>query len=533
MNELGLSKLIRILINEVLDKRVFCSIVFAIVALSIFVVGLNWPKVYESEVTILWTNRDPARTILQQPVSREELQVRIFDQIEIAKEIVFSNKILDVIIEEAGLGIDTNGNKLHRRQLEVVKGRLKSNLKLYNRGRKIMAFSYKDVDPEQAYVIVSIASELFLRETRVVKNKASQHAYDFINRQVLDYKDKLGNVNRQIIEFRQANVDLDSDTRTGVNARVNQLKANIKDTKLSLNELRVQKQSLETQLLTERQRIEQQLQAESQQAVSAEREGAFTERLQTLESNLDTLRLSYTENYPDIVHFKEQIKNLKLMMDQEDASNTGESTNESSGHEIIFVETPLYVQLAGEIADAETDIQTFFARVDESGKRLDTELLRASKVNALESQLEEMTRDLDVTQRIYDDLLTRRENARVSLNLQLENQGVRFRVQDPASIPVVPVGLRFIHFVIGSVPVALLVPLVIIFGLLYIDKSIRHEDNVDQELLALPVIGVVDYYPNRLDIKKQKLKTIFSLSIFATTGATLITLVILKLNHII
>ncbi len=533
MIDLSLDKQISIFLNEVLEKRVVISLFFAVITLAVVGVGINWPKEYESESSVLWSNRDPARAILQQPVSREDMEVRIHDQVDIAREIIYSNKILDEIIEKSELDADADGNKLDRRQLELVKGHLKLGIRIFNRGAKLIAIAYRNKDPQLAYLIVSNASELFIRETRAAKNKASQHAYDFIDRQVLDYKNKLDDVNRRIIVFRKKNVELDSDTRSSVNTRVNNLKASIRATKLSLNEARVQKHSLEEQLVTERQRIEQQLLAESHQASTVERVSANTERLLALQTSLDELRLSYTENYPDIVQIKEQIKNLKIQMQRENDEPISEIAVETNQADVPFVESQLYTQLAGEISDTETNIQTLIARIADSEGRLTIELERTNKVNALESQLVEMTRDLDVTQNIYDDLLTRRENARVSLNLQLESDGTRFKLQEPASVPLVPVGIRFLHFVLGSFPVGVLVPLGILYGLLFIDKRVRHEDSIDDEMLALPVIGVVGHYPNSTDLKHERNKNIFSVLIFVATFGVVAILVYLKLNQVL
>lgn len=537
MNSLSLDKQLFIFLNEVIDRRVPISIIFSVVSILIITIGINWPKIYESRTSILWTNYDPASAILQQGVSRASRQARVSDQVEIAREIILSNKILDKLIVQAQLDVDQNsGLKLSKRQLEVLKGNFRSSIQIFNTGRRLIVISYRHPNSELAYLVVSIASEMFLQETRDVKNKTSQGAYDFINRQVLDYKNKLDNIDKRIIEFRKANVDLDSDTRVGVNSRVNNLKTIVRETKLELTEARVQKGSLEDQLVIERHKIEQKLLLEYRQASSAQRESVYADRLKALQSSLDSLRLSYTESYPDIIQIKDQIKNLKAQIaveESEVSSNDSTTTDDINFDDITFIESALYVQLAGEVADAETLIQTLLARIEDSQNRLNGELERANKVNALESQLEEMTRDLDVTQSIYDDLLTRRENARVSLNLQLENQGSTFKIQEPAVVPIVPVGLRFLHFVLGSVPLGLMIPLGILFGLLFIDTRVRHEDNIDQEVLQIPVIGTIEHYSNESDNKIELKKTMVSITVFVSSLLVISLLVILKINQFI
>lgn len=531
MQNLTLDKQLTILINESISKRVFISIMFAIISITILMVGAYWPKKYESQTSILWSNRDSLSPLLRDGVAET---TTLSEQAAIAREVILSNKALEVMINKAGLNIDADGKDLDQRQLEVLKGELREKIRVHNRGRNLIIVSYRHENPEISYLVVSILSELLIQETREVKNKSSQGAYDFIDRQVQDYKNKLDRINNRIIDFRKSNVDLDSDTRTGVNNRVNGLKSLIRDTSLELTEIRVQKRSLQEQLALEKTNIENQLMAESIQASAVERQSANSERLLALQNNLDTLRLSYTESYPDIIQLKEQIMNLKLSIKEEKLKSTRvDKTVNSQAVDINFVASPLYSRLSGEIANAETLIQTLEARITDANERLSKELLRSSKVNALESQLEEMTRDLDVTQEIYDDLLTRRENARVSLNLQLENQGSTFKIQEPAIIPLVPVGFRFLHFVVGSAFIGLMAPLGLIYILLFLDPRIRHEDSLDDEILQIPVIGTIEHYANDADSKAEKRKTILSVAIMGFSILILSMIALLKMNQFI
>ena len=68
------------------------------------------------------------------------------------------------------------------------------------------------------------------------------------------------------------------------------------------------------------------------------------------------------------------------------------------------------------------------------------ELARSRRIAASESALAELTRDYEVNRDIYQDLLKRRENARVSMNLDRASRGLTFRIQDPATMPLRPTG---------------------------------------------------------------------------------------------
>jgi len=70
MQEISLAKQLETFANEVIDKRVWVSIGFAIVSIAILFVGVYWPKVYESKATILWSNTSSLSPLLEQNVAR-------------------------------------------------------------------------------------------------------------------------------------------------------------------------------------------------------------------------------------------------------------------------------------------------------------------------------------------------------------------------------------------------------------------------------------------------------------------------------
>ena len=301
-----------------------------------------------------------------------------------------------------------------------------------------------------------------------------------------------------------------------VNARVSKLKENIKVTSFMLREAIIQKESLTEQLVIE-----------SAKSKFVKEENVKNERLIILENQLNTLRLSYTETYPDIVQIKEQIKNLKKSIEananrQSSNANTLNSAkgNSSSG---VNVKSALYAELQQQLSAIETTLRTLTARKINQEEQLSLELGRSGEVNLVISQLTELSLDYDVTKRLYDELLTKREKARISLSLENENAGSLYVVQEPPTVPLVPQGLRFLHFALGSIILGFGVPVAIIFGILMIDTRIRHEDEINLGD-SIPVIGVISNFNNKKDLRKQRLATIQSVMIFNLTLAVLVTL---------
>ena len=498
MQELSLDTQIRLIVNEIYDRRRLCAVLFAVISLSIVGVGLTWPKTYESSTTLIRDKSQVVRPLLEgTAVATSGVQ-----QSDIAKEVIYSNKILDNVIERAGLNLKADGVPMDDRELQVLKSELRKKIQIDRGGGEILKISYTSRRPEEAFFVVSIVSELFIEETAQNKRADSDEAYRFIDSQVNEYKQKLDDITRRINAFKAKNVEIPVETMRGVTTRISELKDQIRRTSLELKEAGIQKESLMEQLETES------LKSTAEEVVNAQQQ-----RLAEMRAQLSTLRLSYTETYPDIVQLKEQIEALQRSIAEDQSTTAGAAAKAAP------VRTELYARLKQQIADQELRIKTLEARKLDQERRLDQEISRSSQVNQIVARLEELSRDRDVNKQLYDQLLRRRENARVSLSLELEKAGALFKVQEPPIIPLVPKGLRYLHFMIASLVLGIGIPIGAIIAWLVTDTRIRHEDSLELDA-DIPVFGSIPVFHTPRERRGQKFVTaqtvlIVSLSLVA------------------
>jgi uncharacterized protein involved in exopolysaccharide biosynthesis len=133
----------------------------------------------------------------------------------------------------------------------------------------------------------------------------------------------------------------------------------------------------------------------------------------------------------------------------------------------------LYQQLKQELSQTKTSMEMLSARISEAKHELQGELERGRRVHGGEATLAELTRDYQVNRDIYQDLLRRRENARVSMNLDKEKQGLMIKIQEPAALPLQPSGLRFIHFILIGLVLSVSLPLGVLYLKISLDPRIR------------------------------------------------------------
>ena len=105
--------------------------------------------------------------------------------------------------------------------------------------------------------------------------------------------------------------------------------------------------------------------------------------------------------------------------------------------------------------------------------RLAEELEKANRIAARNAELAELTRDYDVTRQLYEEFLERKEKARLSMTLDIEGQGVSYKIQEPAKYPYAPTGLRYAHFVVMGVLFGFIAPIGLVVAYVLLDPRIR------------------------------------------------------------
>src|SRR5690606_1139680 len=269
---------------------------------------------------------------------------------------------------------------------------------------------------------------------------------EFVDKQVKAYQAQLQASEERLKNFLSENKD---GTEADVQARIANLERGIESAHIELRELSAQRAALQAQLKGE------------SRLVSMDTRGAlYRQRLDEMQQRLDSLRLIYHDSYPDIVSLKQQMAELQGALAAELSQPQVSSTPEVSPM------NPIYQELRTQVARTEAQIDTVRARERSLQALLEQEHARMARIQTKKATLAELTRDNDVNREIYNDLLKRRERARVSMRLDVEGQGLSYKVHEPAAYPLAPVGLQFLHFALAGLFVGVLAPIGLIAGVL-------------------------------------------------------------------
>jgi protein tyrosine kinase modulator len=487
------------LVNESFNSRRMIVAIFVLVNAAMFVAGLLWPKGYTASTSILVDER----TIIQPLMQGAAVATDALDRSKNAREVIFGRKIMDVILEYGGW-LKTNPNVEERELLiEDIKRRTSINTV----GKNILRIEYKDVEPERAFRVTQKLAELFMQESIAAKAAESRAAFAFIEQQTQEYQDKLTRTEGELKELRSAALDASVGNEGEVTTRLSDLYRRIEATTQELREAEVREASLERQVS-----------GEAESTADLLREGQFRARIGELQSKLDTLRLSYHDTHPDVAQIKQQIQELTAGINAERARR--EETKRSGKPDESVVNNPIYQQLRREQSQNQGQIDALTARLSELQRQLQTEVSRGKRIHTGDARLAELTRDYQTNRDIYQDLLRRRENARVSMNMDRERQGLSFKIQEPASLPLAPSGFRFLHFVLAGIALGIVIPLALLLLRLQLDPRIRMGSEIALAHKP-PIFAVVPHLWSPAELKSLRWElALLTLVVVTTVGAS-------------
>jgi polysaccharide chain length determinant protein (PEP-CTERM system associated) len=466
--------LLPILAKEFRRRSVMLLGTFAAIAMLALALGVLLPKKYTSTTTILVEERN----IIAPLMEGRAVATNVVDRASILREVAFSQKVMEEILETGGW-LQDNPTPLEKDKLiEKIIGRTKVS----NPSANLIQVAYSDSDAERAYHVTKRFAELMIQESLSTKERESSDAYAFIDSQVKQYHAKLTTAEAELERFRNSNPDARPGVDTDVNARIGELRRIVETGRMELIDLRSQEGALRSQLSGENEVTQVQTRA-----------GQIRARLAELQSQRDQLLLTYTEQHPDVVRVQHQMRDLEEDLRREQSQQQLARATGATSLDNPSTFNPLYAELRSKQAEASRRSASTAARIATADQMLAEELGRSGRIASSESALAELTRDYEVNRDLYQDLLKRRENARVSMNLDAEQRGLSFRIQEPAAMPLRPSGLRVMHVGIAGVLLALIIPLLLLFALVKLDPRVRSALQIEREA-GLPVLGSIPMY---------------------------------------
>lgn len=390
------------------------------------------PDLYQSTALVMIERQQVPEAFVRATVT-SELEIRLHT---ISQEIL-SRSRLESLISRMGLYSDLRG------KAEEAVDRMRRDIRLElrgadaNRGNTTTSFalSYRGRDPQTVATVTNTLASFYIEENLKARERQATGTAEFLKVQLNDAKRRLDEQEARMGELQ----------RRYLGELPQQLQGNLATLESLNTQLRINSDN-QTRLAERRDQIAGQL---AQAKLNSGGPEPDEVRLARLQQELVTLRIKYTDLWPDIIRIKDEIERLQKDM----------AAPKPKPKPVAGPPTPEVARLQDALGSVETELR--LAKQDQTRLKQGISNYQARLDNAPKREQEylDATRDYQGTKELYQTLSRKYDDALLAESMEQRQKGEQFRILDaalPSSTPAAPRRSRLLmaslalSFVLGA-----------------------------------------------------------------------------------
>lgn len=242
-------------------------------------------------------------------------------------------------------------------------------------------------------------------------------------------------------------------------------------------------------------------------------------RLNSLQTKLAVLLNKFTASHPEVVKTKAEIEDIK-----QEIANAKKAPPGTSGSETSAM-NPVYRQLQAKLADTEAEIESLKLRSVELMKQQQGAQKALGGMPKDQEEWTRLQRDRNVYQSIYDDLLKKLENAKVSKDLELTDKVAAFRIVDPAVMPFSPIKPNRVMLILAGIFVGIAAGIGSVLGIGKLMPFFKDADAIEESLGLRVLITIPTVMDASANVAKKRLDRKILVAAIAYFGLILLVLI--------
>ena len=453
------------------------------------------------------------QSILKPLLSGLTVQPNVEQEVAILSRTLISRPNLQRLVRMTDMDLRVRGNE----QREKLIDELMKKLAIKSLGRdNLYTITYADANTQQAARVVQSLLSIFVESGLSTKNAETGQAKRFIDEQIKSYEQRLTEAENRVKEFKLQNMDLNGPAGGDFFNSFASVSENLNQARQQLEEAIRARDAMKQQMAEDDSRPPSLL-GDADNVSSAPTPEADA-RLMTLNKNLDEMLLRYTESHPDVINTRRIIKEVEGQRAEERQrlAEELEKRRKSGGGS---ANSPVYPQLRMAMAQAEAQIAAMQARVKDLERREAQWRERARSVPEREAQFAALNRDYAVHKRNYDNLVSRREAAQISGQVESATGVAAFRIIDPPRVSADPVAPNRQMLM----PLVLLAALAAGIGATYLYSLLHptvHDNRALRRVGNRPVLGGVSLVLNPQVLARRRRSALLFLGGVGGVAAT-------------
>ncbi|MEY2852887.1 MAG: hypothetical protein RL030_19 [Pseudomonadota bacterium] len=409
------------------------------VAIPVWIIILALPDRYEASAKVFVDVRTALRPMLEGIAIQDDYE----SQLALVREALLSRPQLESVARKTNLDARVTSPQ----QMDALITALQKQIKLEATAvvgqsagparDTIYQITYKHPDREKSVEVVRTLLDDFREGTLSGNRSGSTEVQGFLNTEIADLDRRLQESEERLAEFKKRNIGMIPGEQGDYFTRLNQEMAGLQKAETDLAVAVSRRTELQRQLVSQRAYM-----PGTSNTGSTGFQGAppdVTLRRQEAEQHLEELLLRYTDKHPEVVATRETITELKKREQTElaDLASGGMGTGAIRSLSV----NPVYQQIQGQLNQAQVEIASIVGAAEQHRAEIANLRKFVDQAPEIEQEFARLNRDYGVTKSQYDQLVARREQARVSDNAARTGI-VRFDAIEPPRASMTPVWPR-------------------------------------------------------------------------------------------
>ena len=491
-------------VNLVLRRRWFVIIPLFMALIGGIILAVALPKKYEAETLILIEPQRVPDNYVQAIVS-SDLESRIAT----IKEMILSRTNLLKIIDNFNIFTGPKyADMFLDDKIEAMRKYTTVDIVSDRRNRTANAFkiTFEAEEPRKVMQVVNAMATLVIDQNLKSRESQATGTVEFLENELVKMRGRLEDVEAKLKDFRETHMGELPDQLASNLMVLERLQQQLSDKQKSIRDEKNRLSSLENQLQFARE------QAAMTVTAPAATENREPTTLEGLKQQLADYKLRYTPQHPDVIRLQRKIEELEKQSPPLSATSGDDGSSRPAGGvglratgrgvaaDLIAQRNSAareIVAIRQELAALQDQVAVYQRRVEDTPK--------------LEQELLSLKRDYDNTQKTYDSLLARKQEAEVAANMERQQKGEQFRILDPARLPDKPQSPDMRKLFLMCVMAGLGLGGGLIFLLEFLDKSVKKLESVPKKL-GIPLLVAVPRIDHPKDVRRRRLNNGFSIA---------------------
>lgn len=478
-----------------------------VVAIIGVVIVFRVPDKYEASARIYVDTQ----SILRPLMSGLAIQPNVEQQVAMLSRTLISRPNMEKLVRMADLDLKSQS----KADQDALVTSLMGEVQIKSVGRdNLYVLSYRDSEPSKAQRVIQSLVSMFVESSLGGSRKDTEAAKVFLNEQIKAYEAKLAEAEARLKDFRVRNIEMANAEGKDSASRISELAEQLKQARLALKEAEQAKDA-----------ARQMLQSSAAPAgagpgggplddsVDVSSTAEIDSRIAAQNRNLDGLLQRFTEQHPDVAATRRLIKELeaqkrKELEEQRAAARAAASAAATSGAAGGgLVGGMAQQEMSRMLATYDVQVASLRARVAEYETRYKSALEQLKKAPEVEAEAAQLNRDYEIHKKNYQDLVSRREAAAMSGELDTASGVADFRLIDPPRVSPNPVAPNRLLLLPMAFAIALGAGLFAAFAASQL-RPVFHSAAELRAKVEVPLLGVVSMLPTAGDLRRQRMNLV-------------------------